>query len=307
MIARRQLLLTGGAHAAVALAMPAILRFGWSGSAHAQATQPDASAAATADAAGTGLNDPLPPVPKELEPYVGYADMAIEDIRNLGTKEPPSERNEMALKIINEALNAQENRTPYEFALWFRDMGQGKFGPERAPYARAWPVYFNPIVVEAFRATDNFKPEGDTTPWCAAFVNFCIILSAMKKAGHSSYPQLRHTIASDLKAYGSRSPSSGSFRCWPSGSNSGGVSAPQLGDVVCWARRHSVNGCAYGQGHVAFFEGFDGDRIIVVGGNQGPKDTDRQTGVTRRTFGQTYNTSSYACDFHSFRRSEVLI
>jgi hypothetical protein len=51
-------------------------------------------------------------------------------------------------------------------------------------WVSAWPdAYANPIVVLFFSATHD-KPAGDVTPWCAAFMNWC--LNAVRKASNTS-------------------------------------------------------------------------------------------------------------------------
>ena len=76
----------------------------------------------------------------------------------------------------------------------------------------------------------------DSTPWCSAFVNWCIETSGIK---------------------GTRNPAARSWLNW-------GVSCkPQLGCIVVLKR-----GNFSWQGHVGFYLNDEGDRIYLLGGNQ---------------------------------------
>lgn len=254
---------------------------------------------------GATVSDDMPPLLPGMEPFANDADKPIVGVDPLGTEEPPEFKKATALKIISDVMADPATRRPYDFALWFRDMGQGKYGKDYAPYARAWPTEYNPLVVAFFRATKT-TPQGDTTSWCAAFINFCIALAVAKAAGHTYGPPGKE-FSDDVLSKGTKSASSGSFRCWPGNKAPEGTSTPKLGDIVVWALNGTVNGCSYDRGHVAFFERFDEDRIIVIGGNQGPLDTSRQSGVTRRVIGKTFARSEGTVTFHSFRTADVLV
>ncbi len=85
----------------------------------------------------------------------------------------------------------------------------------------------------------NLKGSSDDEmPWCSAFVNWCFT-----KAG----------------VQGTNSASSQSWRRWKGGTV---VSRPSLGDIAVITH-------ANGTGHVAFVTGGDGDRVALLGGNQG--------------------------------------
>src|SRR5437763_10958974 len=67
-------------------------------------------------------------------------------------------------------------------ADWRRSVSGGRvfYNPSSGKYQEAWPqpdpshpTYANPVIVAFFLAT-NLKPAGDTTAWCAAFVNWCL-------------------------------------------------------------------------------------------------------------------------------------
>jgi len=95
----------------------------------------------------------------------------------------------------------------------------------------------NPRIVEYLRSTDLGAPDDrrDETPWCSAFVNWCI-----KQAG--------------LK--GTDSAAAASWRHWGVELEDG-----RLGCVVVMTRP--------GGNHVGFYEGENDDGVLVLGGNQG--------------------------------------
>ncbi|NSZ17123.1 CHAP domain-containing protein [Agrobacterium vitis] len=130
-------------------------------------------------------------------------------------------------------------------------------------YARGWPREYNPIIIELFKATglNPLAPEfdGDDTPWCAAFVNYCIA-RAVSKDGKLGPAELKR---------GTRSASSGSFRCF--GTEVPTNTTPRIGDIAVWALEGTVNACKPGTGHVGFFAGLTNDPehpYFILGGNQ---------------------------------------
>ena len=131
-------------------------------------------------------------------------------------------------------------------------MSNGDFGEEYRPYAREWPEIWNPVIVEFFSSTHT-KPSGDVTPWCAAFVNWCILRAKSDRTPSSSLSN------------GSRSASSGSFRSW--GEKIHPNATADLGDVVVFERTDPILS-AKGFGHVGFYLQQTDDLIHVLGGNQ---------------------------------------
>ncbi|MBZ9874983.1 TIGR02594 family protein [Mesorhizobium sp. BR1-1-9] len=115
-------------------------------------------------------------------------------------------------------------------------------------WIRAWPeAYANPIVVLFFSATHD-RTVGDTTPWCSAFLNWCL-----KKSGID----------------GTHSAGSQSFARWGTtvwGYREGGsLKDARAGDIAIF--RHKSDPV---HGHVAFFERIStqqNDSIVVLGGN----------------------------------------
>lgn len=105
-------------------------------------------------------------------------------------------------------------------------------------YNAGWKTRWNPVIVRFFSATDFGTPAGDTTPWCAASLNWCL-----RRSGFM---------------HGTNSAASQSFRNAP-----GKTSAPKPGDVVVFRDRDNAD-----HGHVALFLAQDDDRVQVIGGNQ---------------------------------------
>jgi uncharacterized protein (TIGR02594 family) len=156
----------------------------------------------------------------------------------LGRGKPLTTEEATAREII---AKAPKNSTPYEVARYFADLGDGKLGQELAIFASGWPDRWNPVIVTFFQATKT-TPEGDETPWCAAFVNWCFFRANGRVATASA--------------------SSGSFRCF---SNEASVASE--GDVVVFRKNDGPTPCL-GEGHVGFVVRERKDTIDVLGGNQ---------------------------------------
>jgi len=156
-------------------------------------------------------------------------------LRMLGKKPPLEEEVEMARTILAEAPRGQ---APIVAARYFEAVTH--VNKDGDPYTGEWPVRANPVIVHLFVATTTL-PAGDTTPWCAAFLNYCLQLSGKT---------------------GTKSASSGTFRC-------AGLEAtrPSVGDVAVFGRHTDTAKCA-GRGHVAFFISDLGAHVRVLGGNQ---------------------------------------
>lgn len=229
----------------------------------------------------------LPPLPPDLIGAEGEPDFfsTFLDVR-LGTADPGKSRREMAKAILDAA---PKHCRPIDVAYYFRNLGQGntEFRQEGRPYARGWPRIYNPIIIEFF-STTGLNPldpsnDGDATPWCAAFVNYCIARAASKdgKIG-----------ASELER-GTRSASSGMFRCFGSEVKDG--EHAREGDIVVWALEGTVDGCKPGKGHVAFYVRPNTSSslpLVVIGGNQSGdplKDSDvRSDGMIEKAMPKRY-------------------
>jgi uncharacterized protein (TIGR02594 family) len=108
-------------------------------------------------------------------------------------------------------------------------------------YNAEWTARANPLIVSFFKATNYGSPSGDQTPWCAAFVNWCL-----QRASRTS----------------THSASSGSFRCFGEAAGD-----PEPGDIAVFKNPGQDAKCS-GSGHVAFWLSAAGDSVQVLGGNQ---------------------------------------
>ncbi len=157
---------------------------------------------------------------------------------SLGLDPALADEIKMASRIIDRAPGGV---MPYQIAQYFLAVSRGEYDAEWIPYVKGWPVRWNPVIVEFFRATST-KPEGDLTAWCAAFANWCVLRS-------------RGAVATG-------SASSGSFRCFGDS-----TTTPRPGDIVVF-KRVGDDGDCLGRGHVGFFVRDEGTHVTVLGGNQ---------------------------------------
>lgn len=197
----------------------------------------------------------IPPLPPDLANRAtapAYRPRVTADV--VGAGRPTQAEVDQARAILEAAPTST---TPIEVARYFLDIGQG--GDARAAFVREWPVRANPLVRTLFLATQTV-PYGDITPWCAAFVNWCIARagSSRREAGISS--EQKFTTAELSRT--SRSAASGSFRCWTA------VAAPAAGDLAVFREPGSTASCT-GKGHVAFLlERLPSGDLRILGGNQ---------------------------------------
>lgn len=224
---------------------------------------PKLAFAAQSESAKNG-EDELPPLPKskllDLSASEQEPDFAGRDLsqRALGRHDPGKDVKDYAGLILKEA---PFNCRPIDVAKYFHALGRGKtkFGEEGRSFARGWPHYYNPVIVEFFSAT-SLKPSGDETSWCAAFLNYCIARAASKDGN----------VGAEECKRGTRSASSGSFRCFGERVSSG--KNPKDGDIAVWALEGTVDNCRPGTGHVGFVVGDptgDNDHpYLILGGNQ---------------------------------------
>lgn len=211
----------------------------------------------------------LPPLPSDLAANAAAPPAPYAEIGVVGTAPPSTAEIDTAFEIL---INSPwgKNVRPIDVALYFLSVGSGAYGESWRPFAREWPIRANPVIFHFFSATQT-KPEGDTTSWCAAFANWCILRSGAASReqigtppGFFSKPGLAFK-ASDIQAYSTFSASSGSFRCWKE-SNS-----PSRGDIAVFANKgtEELTAVCRGQGHVAFvIEILRPGWVRVVGGNQ---------------------------------------
>lgn len=184
----------------------------------------------------------------------------------LGTKKPLPPEERVAADVVAAAPKAGN---PYDVARFFLDVGNGKFDPTWVPFVSGWPERWNPVIVESFNATDTV-PKGDTTPWCAAFVNWCFLRATNNPATTNA--------------------SSGSFRCFGAS-----TAKPHPGDIVVFRRKDSTEECI-GQGHVGFFVSQDKESVEVLGGNQIASQNQ-----CHRISSKRIGKKGSVLEFHSFR------
>lgn len=254
----------------------------------------DMALPALAQEATVEIEGELPPLPDDLVALEGLAPVTTYDETSVvGVQKPSEEEIAEASKIL---LGSPFKCEPIDVAQYFYQVASGiKYPREWAKFGREWPVRANPLIHHFFTATQTF-PEGDTTAWCAAFVNWCIARSradTSESIGKTPnyYIQKGKTFDNTVLSKTSKSASSGSFRCFPEKTDAA------YGDIVVW-RRPGTEGTTkycYGQGHVAFFIARADEKIRVLGGNQ--RDGKSGGGVTIAKWPQDTKTHK----LHGFR------
>ncbi len=219
------------------------------------------------------LETNIPPLPDDLKdlenvPVVqNYDEAAV-----VGTQNPYESEIKDATKILFASPHGPNVR-PYDVAKYFLGLAQGDLGRDVMKYAREWPVRANPVIHHFFTATQTF-PRGDTTAWCAAFVNWCIARSGSSDSrtiGRSPryFLEQGNPFSTELlEARTTLSAASGSFRCKDK------LDKANEGDIVVFKKPGTDSETKYcrGQGHVAFLRtsaSIEQSKIKVLGGNQG--------------------------------------
>lgn len=103
----------------------------------------------------------------------------------------------------------------------------------------------HPRILEYLRTCSDLEEgewDRDSTPWCAAFVNWCFERCGIAGTG-SGWAQ--------------------SFAVWGEP-----LEAPRPGAVAVWSRGPAEGDAPVVTGHVAFVVGDQGDDLLVLGGNQ---------------------------------------
>ena len=201
------------------------------------------------------VEGPIPPLPNDLAAFrddPAYRPTTVTS--PVGASAARPEEIEIGRQILSQAPIAT---SAFAVAQYFHELGQRNDG--RAAYSREWPIRANPVIQTFFAATRTV-PRGDTTPWCAAFINWCIARGRSNSAAAGISQNQRFESAA--LAATTRSAASGSFRCWTE------TTTPQVGDLVVFREPGSTQRCS-GKGHVAFYAG-EADRgyIRILGGNQ---------------------------------------
>ena len=232
----------------------------------ATATIGDASLAQ--DSEDFRLLGDIPPLPTDLQPFANSPPAPIILTDPVGTAMPTTDEIDYAIQIL---FGAPHNCSPLEVAEYFLSVGDGtsRFGPSVRQFAREWPVRANPVIYHFFTATKT-RPAGDTTAWCAAFTNWCILRSKASQQGEiGDKPDfftssgLPFPVAS-LQRFSSNSASSGSFRCYTP------TDDPKKGDLVVLADQgtEGLSAQCRGTGHVGFYLDHSEGWVTMLGGNQ---------------------------------------
>lgn len=177
----------------------------------------------------------------------------------MGTAAPSEKEIVTAFDLL---WNAPRDKSAMEIAKHIADKASLVENDDGEPYNREWAVRANPLIVYTFAMTQTL-PSGDTTPWCAAFVNFCLF--AASKLG------TKHAGSATFRTYGVE------------------VNNPEPGDIVVFQDKMTS-----WKGHVAFLsERFTpGDnRLSALGGNQ-----------SNEIKASIYPMDGDRLRFHSFRR-----
>jgi uncharacterized protein (TIGR02594 family) len=201
------------------------------------------------------------------ENYKDFESGDLPDLRQLGTSPPLRAEIELADRLLSKA---PVKKNPFEVFKYLEALQQTNKDKER--YNGGWRTRWNPVIVRFFEQTKT-KPSGDTTPWCAAALNWCLAISDFNTTS---------------------SASSGSFRAV-----AGITTTPQVGDIVVFqsADREEANA---GRGHVGLFLSETDTEIHVLGGNQ--KTDAGHHAVCRKPFKKVGS----KLIFHSYHSVEAL-
>lgn len=158
--------------------------------------------------------------------------------------------------------NQPKSNSPYEIARYYNNLSEkNSFGES---FTTEWEKSFNPLIV-CFFVLAKYQPDGDITPWCAAFINFCIASAGL----NPTY-----------------SAGSSSFRDYAMNTNK-----PSPGDLVVFQSRVPSEEW---RGHVGFYVTQGKNSVMVLGGNQ-------SDGIRV----QNYPKKGELLKFHSYRKLVV--
>jgi len=169
--------------------------------------------------------------------------------RPFGTKPALDPEEETARQIH---ANAPIGKTLLETARYFENLTIKNH--EEHMYNAQWPVRWNPVIVGFYRSAnvkkDLIYQKGDTTPWCSAFINWCLLRGGYERTENAM---------------------SGSFYMYKKNQGLGKVTTnPKPGDIIVF-RSAIPEDAAKGFGHVGIFIEEAPGGFIVLGGNQKAK------------------------------------
>jgi uncharacterized protein (TIGR02594 family) len=152
-----------------------------------------------------------------------------------GSQAAEETENSIAGRIIRRAPKS----SPFAIMRYFEHLR--RVNKDNEAYNGGWSTRWNPIIVQFFEETAT-TPEGDTTSWCAASLNWALARAGLKGGTHSA--------------------SSGSFRDSP-----GLTRRPRRGDIVVFGATDKT-AFEQGHGHVGLFVAQRRNAVLVLGGNQ---------------------------------------
>jgi len=158
----------------------------------------------------------------------------IPDYTQLGTEPATPEE----IRIANAILDGAPRSTPVEVFGYIEKRTERNLDGES--YVGGWAKRWNPLIVRFFKQTKT-EPSGDTTPWCAASLNWTLARCGLRGTG---------------------SASSSSFRTAP-----GKTDTPRPGDIVVFESADSRE-AAVGHGHVGILVERTPTYVVLIGGNQ---------------------------------------
>jgi uncharacterized protein (TIGR02594 family) len=177
--------------------------------------------------------------PSALPDYTDF-DGDLPQIKLFGTNPALTDEQSIARAIL---LAAPKSKPLLTIAQYFADITRTNVDNEC--YNAAWHSRWNPVIVGFYKSTtleDKYVlVHGDTIPWCAAFLNWCL--------GAAGKPTTDSASSSSFRVYGEA------------------TTTPQAGDIVVFKSADPAL-AAVGHGHVCIYLGMDGERIKVLGGNQ---------------------------------------
>ena len=103
-----------------------------------------------------------------------------------------------------------------------------------------WAEGHNPKVLNYYALSGHGEVKEDEVPWCAAFVGAVLAINGLPNTGS--------LLARSYADYGEEVS----------------LNAGQTGDIVVLKRGNSS-----WQGHVGFLHSYQGDKVMLLGGNQG--------------------------------------